>query len=180
MRSDSTSEHWARMPGNSVHRKPNQLGRKERIGQKRRRPAITDHHALHLCARASSQAIRSLAISVSRAMSEGSVSRAMSEGGRSYLDRQPDVNKRSLAAAIEPGLRLIESIRSRYLDQVQGGFVGTKATSSPHESAACRSDPLWSHRRSHSFRRASRAVRALRCGLEHALRSRRVTLRTRT
>ena len=108
MRSNSTSEHWARMPGNSVHRKPNQLGRKERIGQKRRRPAITDHHALHLCARASSQVIRSLATCVSR---------AMSEGGRSYLDRQPDVNKRSLAVATEPSLRLIESIRSRYLDQ---------------------------------------------------------------
>jgi len=41
----------------------------------------------------------------------------MSEGGRSYLDRQPDVNKRSLAVATEPSLRLIESIRSRYLDQ---------------------------------------------------------------
>jgi hypothetical protein len=110
------------MPGNSVYRKPNQLGWKERIGQKRRRPAITDHHALHLCARASSQVIRSLATSVSR---------AMSEGGRSYLDRQPDVNKRSLVAAIEPGLRLVESIRSRYLDQVQGRVCRTKATSSP-------------------------------------------------
>jgi len=160
MRSDSTSEHWARMPGNSVRRKRSQLGRKERIGQKRRKPAIPTHHALHLCARASSQAIRSLVTSVSR---------AMSEGGRSYLDRQPDVNKRSLVAAVEPGLRLIESIRSRYLEPVQGRFVGTKATSSPYESAACKSDPLWSHRRSHSFRRASRAVRALRCGLEHAV-----------
>src|SRR5260370_13126661 len=159
MRSNSTSEHWARMPGNSVYRKPNQLGRKERIGQKRRRPAITDHHALHLCVRASSQVIRSLATSVSR---------AMSEGGRSYLDRQPDVNKRSLAVAIEPGLRLIESIRSRYLHQMQGGFVGTKATSSPHDRCV-KSEPLWSHRRSHNFRRASRAVRALRCGLEQAV-----------
>ena len=55
----------------------------------------------------------------------------MSEGRRSYLDRQPDANKRSLAAAIEPGLRLIESIRSRYLDQVQGRVCRTKATSSP-------------------------------------------------
>ena len=42
MRSDSTSDHWATMRGNSVHRKPSQLGRKERISQKRRRPAITD------------------------------------------------------------------------------------------------------------------------------------------
>jgi hypothetical protein len=122
------------MPGNSVHRKPSQLGGKERIGQKRRRPALPTHHALHLCARASSQAIRSLAISVSR---------AMSEGRRGYLERQPDVDKRSLAAAIEPGLRLIASIQSRYLDQVQGGFVGTKATSSPHESAACGQISCW-------------------------------------
>ncbi len=69
MRSDSTSQHWARMPGNSVHRKPNQLGRKERIGQKHRRPAITDpSRAAPLC---KSQAIRSLATSVSRAMTEG-------------------------------------------------------------------------------------------------------------
>jgi hypothetical protein len=34
MRSDSTSEHWARMPGNSVYRKPDQLSRKERIASK--------------------------------------------------------------------------------------------------------------------------------------------------
>jgi hypothetical protein len=66
----------------------------------------------------------------------------MSEGGRSYLYRQPDVNKRSLVAAVEPGLRLIESIRSRYLEPVQGRFVGTQAISSPYESAACKSDPL--------------------------------------
>src|SRR5260370_28122139 len=70
---------------------------------------LPTHDALHLCARASLQAIRSLVTSVSR---------AMSEGGRSYLDRQPDVNKRSLVAAVEPGLRLIESIRSRYLEPV--------------------------------------------------------------
>ncbi len=101
------------MPGNSVHRKPNQLGWKERIGQSAEGQPLPTHHALHLCARASSQAIRSLVTSVSR---------AMSEGGRSYLDRQPDVNKRSLAAAIEPGLRLIESIRSRYLEAVQVGL----------------------------------------------------------
>jgi len=44
------------MPGNSVHRKPNQLGWKERIGQSAEGQPLPTHHALHLCARASSQA----------------------------------------------------------------------------------------------------------------------------
>jgi hypothetical protein len=121
------------MPGNSVHRKPSQPG----AGNELAKSVEGQHYR-----------------PITRCASVQELSRRRSDhwqypfheperGPPQLLDRQPDVNKRSLAAAIEPGLRLIASIRSRYLDQVQGGFVGTKATSSPHESAACGQISCW-------------------------------------